>query len=97
MRLIDADKIKESILSQTILGETTARIMDRYIHIVDSQPTAFDVDKVLEQLNEEKELSYADFDEYVDEICPCLDTEYDDLYHRGLDRAIEIVKQGGES
>lgn len=97
MRLIDADKIKESILSQTILGETTAGIMDRYIHIVDSQPTAFDVDKVLEQLNEEKELSYADFDEYVDKVCPCLDAEYDDLYHRGLDRAIEIVKQGGES
>ena len=46
---------------------------------------------------EEKELSYADFDEYVDKVCPCLDAEYDDLYHRGLDRAIEIVKQGGES
>ena len=52
---------------------------------------------VLKQLEEEKELSYADFDKYVDEICPCLDTEYDDLYHRGLDRAIEIVKQGGKS
>lgn len=26
-----------------------------------------------------------------------IDAEYDDLYHRGLDRAIEIVKQGGKS
>lgn len=37
----------------------------------------------------------ADFDEYVNEVCPCLDAEYDDLFHRGLERAIEIVKGGG--
>ena len=97
MRLIDADELKKSILSQTILGETTARIMDRYIHIVDSQLTAFDPNEVVEQLNEEKELSYADFDEYVDEVCPYLDAEYDDLFHRGLERAIEIVKTGGKT
>ena len=50
MRLIDADKLKKDILLQNILGEPIQKIIDRYIHIVDEQPTAFDVDKVVEQL-----------------------------------------------
>jgi hypothetical protein len=50
MRLIDADKLKKDILLQNILGEPIQKIIDRYIHIVDNQPTAFDVDKVVEQL-----------------------------------------------
>ena len=94
-RLIDAEELKKSILSQNVLGETMAKVMDRYIHVVDDQPTVFDPDQVVEQLKEEKELSYVDFGEYVDEVCPCLDAEYDDLFHRGLERAIEIVKGGG--
>lgn len=55
----------------------------------------FNMDKVVEQLKAEKEFSYADFDEYVNEVCPCLDAEYDDFFHRGLERAIDIVKAGG--
>ena len=54
-----------------------------------------DVDKVVKQLEEERELSYADFDRYVEETSPCLDAEYDDFFHRGLERAIKIVKGGG--
>lgn len=50
MRLIDADKLKKDILLQNILGEPIQKIIDRYIHIVDEQPTAFDVDKVIEQM-----------------------------------------------
>ena len=50
MRLIDADKLKKDILLQNILGEPIRKIIDRYIHIVDKQPTAFDPDKVVEQL-----------------------------------------------
>lgn len=61
----------------------------------DERQTAYDPNKVVEQLEEEKELSYADFDEYVNGVCPYLDAEYDDLFHRGLERAIEIVKGGG--
>ncbi len=52
-------------------------------------------EKIIEQLEEERELSYADFDRYVDEVSPCLDAEYDDFFHRGLERAIKIVKGGG--
>lgn len=57
--------------------------------------TAYDVEKVVEQLEEEREYSYANFNEYVKEVSPCLDAEYDDVFSRGLERAIEIVKQGG--
>lgn len=50
-----------------------------------------DADKVIEQLNEEKELSYADFDKYVYDVCPGFDSEYDDFFHKGLERAIELI------
>ncbi len=56
-----------------------------------------DADKLIarfKQLEEERELSYADFNRYVDEVSPCLDAEYDDFFHRGLERAIKIVKGG---
>lgn len=53
-----------------------------------------DMNKVVKQLEEERELSYADFDRYVEEVSPCLDAEYDDFFHRGLERSIKIVKGG---
>ena len=53
-----------------------------------------DMNKVVKQLEEERELSYVDFDRYVEEVSPCLDAEYDDFFHRGLERAIRIVKGG---
>jgi len=46
-------------------------------------------------LEEEREYSYADFEEYVAEKSPCLDAEYDDYFHRGLERAKVIVRKGG--
>lgn len=57
MRLIDADKLKKDILLQNILGEPIQKIIDRYIHIVDEQPTVFDVDKVVEQLEKRSTLA----------------------------------------
>lgn len=49
--------------------------------------------QVINQLEEEKEYAYADFEVYVNEFSPCLDAEYDDLFHKGLERAIKIVKE----
>lgn len=60
MRLIDADVLKKDILSQSILGESMAKVMDRYIHAVDAQPTAYDPDKIVVQI---KELSIREFGE----------------------------------
>ena len=80
-RVIDAEALKKDILSQSILGETMGKVLDRYIHVVDSQPTVFDVDKVVEQLEELRK-------ECEDPL-----QEYDPNYF--IDKAIEIVKGGG--
>ena len=44
------------------------------------QPKIYDVDKIVDQLEEEKEYANADFEEYAKEVEPCLDAEYDDTY-----------------
>lgn len=50
---------------------------------------------VLAELEEERDYSYADFEEYVNRYSPFLDAECDDFFHKGLGRAIEIVRKGG--
>nr|DAE75048.1 MAG TPA: hypothetical protein [Bacteriophage sp.] len=84
MRLIDADKLKKDILLQNILGEPIQKIIDRYIHILDEQPTAFDVDKVIGELKRDK---------FIESECILSDVHQG--YNAGLSRAIEIVKGGG--
>lgn len=54
-------------------------------------PTAYDVDKVLEELESEREYAHADFEEYAE--LHGIDTE-DDWFYAGMRRAIEIVKAG---
>lgn len=97
-RLIDADKYKhglECAVTCTLHDERSQEILKAMLMVLDMQPTAYDPDKVVEQLEDEKEFAYADFNEYVNEVCPCLDAEYDDRFNEGLGRAIEIVKGGG--
>lgn len=84
MRLIDADKLINSLGSSDV---------DLYISgLIDEQPTVFDVDNVIEQI----EYRRANFDcklcKYNDDgktVCSedCSDALIDDL--------IEIVKSGG--
>lgn len=90
MRLIDADKLKKDILLQNILGEPIQKIIDRYIHIVDEQPTAFDVDKVVEQLKDLKAMYWVSIANTGDEK---LDVAYEKVGN-ALDKAIELVKEG---
>ena len=71
--------------------QETAEMMEKAF----TESRLYDPDKVVKQLEEERELSYADFDRYAEEVSPCLDAEYDDFFHRGLERAIKIVKGGG--
>lgn len=84
-RLIDAEALKKDILSQSILGETMGKVLDRYIHVVDSQPTVFDVDKVVEQLE-----NYAN-----EEMHYYKGTPYEKCIEVCIGKAIEIVKGGG--
>ena len=83
MRLIDADKLKKIIHSAY---SDDLEILDK----IDNQPTAFDVDKVIEQLEETKgiysELSLMFRDDA--EIKKYIGME------QAIALAIEIVKEG---
>ncbi len=59
--------------------------------IINDEPTAYDVNKVIEQLEELRELDVCYFDD-----CPVEDTHCCDcIQKRTIERAIEIVKTGG--
>ena len=81
MRLIDADKLIEEIKQ-----EIDMRYMyspKGFINVINNQPTAFDVDKVVEQLEDYKmwkELLIYDLDFRERQI---------------IKKAIEIAKEGG--
>lgn len=83
MRLIDADKIIDS------LGNSD---MDFAIGaVIDEQPTAFDVDKVSKQLKDLKAMYWFSIANTGDKK---LDVAYENVGN-ALDEAIKIVKGGG--
>lgn len=94
MKLIDAD-----LLMDNLGFDNTAEEREENVGIiitwedVDMMPTAFDVEKVIEQLDEEIGQSYVDFKSYAEEHG--LDGEYDDCFYEGMKRTIEIIKRGG--
>lgn len=101
MRLIDTDKLLELIKDQKEreIG-AYAKGINAGLNIVKSiindetqTPTAYDVDKVVEQLEELRELDACDFDNCPVEDINCCDC----TQKRMAERAIEIVKAGGNS
>jgi hypothetical protein len=103
MRLIDADSITEKIMNvfeealKTALKSGTfdlEGVMLKIKFYLDNQPTAYDVDKVVEQFESLKKIA---------EIMRNIDIEHnayiEEAYERGriyvLDEAIKIVKAGG--
>nr|UVX46277.1 MAG: hypothetical protein [Bacteriophage sp.] len=83
MRLIDADKIIDS------LGNSD---MDFAIGaVIDEQPTVFDLDKVVKQLKDLKAMYWVLIANTGDEK---LNVAYENVGN-ALDRGIEIVKGGG--
>lgn len=93
MRLIDADDFMERMECDTdICAEMEQDGLKALKKYLDLQPTAYDVDKVVEQLEEERELAYADLDRYVEEVDPCFDSECDDFFCKGLGREIKVLK-----
>lgn len=103
MRLIDADMLVTKIWEQhkkteesyDLCVDELKDIFCSIVTLIDEQPTVYDMNKVVEKLEEEREISCADFDRYVEDYSPCLDAEYDDFFHKGLERAARIVKRGG--
>lgn len=104
MRLIDADIFKEyamegfrdneSLLKTEEYRDFARRIAESFCRDIDEQPTAYDVNEVLRQLDEEKKLSYADLDT-CSELSPLQEPEDDDYFIIGFKKATKIVKAGG--
>lgn len=85
MRLIDADKLNFS--EQSYNKSQMKAILD----FIDNQPTAYDVDKVVEQLEESK--SQVPVNRVLDNIIKDKPKELGQLI--AYNKAIEIVKAGG--
>lgn len=83
MRLIDADKLKEVIHSSY---SDDLEILEK----IDQHPTAFDADKVVEQLKDLKAMYWF----LANTGDKKLDVAYENVGN-ALDEAIEIVKGGG--
>lgn len=93
MTLIDADLLKESILTwldETEMIDIADVIMSTMMEI-DEQPTVFDVDKVSKQLKDLKVMYWFTIANTGDKK---LDVAYENVGNT-LDEAIEIVKGGG--
>lgn len=90
MRLIDADKLKHTI---HCAYSDDLEILEK----IDEQPTAYDVDKVVEQLEDIKRKKYRACQDVICEDCKyskdCCECDEGDKL--ALDMAIEIVKGGG--
>lgn len=92
-RLIDADKLKEVIEKEKDDNDYICGLcMESTKEIIEEQPTAFDVEKVIEKL---QVLSDKAADDIA--VCEADACQYYDGYGDGLDRAIEIVKRGGRN
>lgn len=85
MRLINADKLKEAIEEEKDGNDYMCRLcLESIKEIIDEQPTAFDVDKAISELERDK---------FIESECILSDVHQG--YNAGLSRAIEIVKGGG--
>lgn len=94
MKVIDADLLMENLG----FGDTEEEREENVGEIItwediDSLPTAFDVEKVIEQLN--KELELADEEKRRCTVENMLQFDEAKGYARGIACAIDIVKRGG--
>lgn len=86
MRLIDADKInpKDVVMGNSEFAKDIKKAMQ---DLIDSQPTAYDIDKVLEQMGD---LESYNNDKHKSKPC-----KFTEGYGCAIDSTIEIVKAGG--
>lgn len=88
MRLIDAEKLKEQFRQMKGEESLASMFAEDMMKAVEAQPTAYDLEKVIEDLEELRDGNY-DFD-----CCPYKETNIScDKCH--MIRAIDLVKRGG--
>jgi hypothetical protein len=78
MRLIDADALKKDLKSVTLSNGTLVNT-NAVLYLLEEYPTAYDPDKVVEQLNDKFRV---------------VRTDEDLEWNRAMDEAITIVKGG---
>lgn len=95
MSLIDADRLKDTLVKhfdayfndkgQLMYSDhiCTSDDVDDLLNLIDEQPTAYDVDKLINQLERDK---------FIESETTLSDVHQG--YNAGLSRAIEIVKRG---
>lgn len=97
MRLIDADKLIEKLRDfkewenddgRSIHTMSETQRIDRCINFAQTEPTAYDVDKVVEELEENASRYTKKY------ITPYGNRGYKDIKAISVNKAIEIVKQG---
>lgn len=86
MGLIDADALKEYCMRASKSDDDFRRVsLATLASVIDAQPTAYDVDKVVEQLED-----YGN-----EEMCYYKNTPYEKCIEECIGKAIQIVKGGG--
>lgn len=86
MRLIDADALKKDLKSVTLSNGTLVNT-NAVLYLLEEYPTAYDPDKIVEQLEDRKSLML--------ETLKISEADIDRGRIYGMDKAIEIVKGGG--
>mgnify|MGYP000936279780 CR=1 FL=1 len=79
MRLIDADALKKDLKSVTLSNGTLVNT-NAVLYLLEEYPTAYDPDKIVEQLSDKFRV---------------VRTDEDLEWNRAMDEAITIVKGGG--
>lgn len=91
MRLIDADKLKKDLKSVTLSNGTLINT-NTMLAVVEKMPPSYDVEKVIEQLNNIKKYNLNLADIMLD-----IQANGTNRHFICLEDAIEIVKAGGSN
>lgn len=99
MRLIDADTFKKQIAGMTIANNYPVKKASALCDLIDAQPTAYDLDKVVEQIEKLKKAEQDRPDNCDETGFGDGEQIYDDGRSQGrfeaFGEAIKIVKGGG--
>jgi hypothetical protein len=97
MRLIDADLLIDELEKRVRTPRSTMEIVRDIIPMVKEQPTAYDVDKVVEELESKKDYYYNEMKKVENDTNYFSGHYFDESYNKriALNEAIEIVKRGG--
>ena len=93
MRLIDADEFQKQIAGMAILNNYPPNKANALCKSVDNQPTAFDVENVVSNLEQLKLDGACEYCGYCECLNECWDGDMSEEH--AINMAIEIVKRGG--